>query len=115
MKSDDEIIWGDDDLDRNQEDLIQNLITQMQNYVPPAHKSTYTGNSARTKRRHHAQVKRDAEKNESKDDYDLIYNSQQTINSLKAQLKEKNLNEGYELRLTAILQYMRLLEFQNSN
>ncbi|CAI2178407.1 3140_t:CDS:2 [Funneliformis geosporum] len=63
MKSDDEIIWGDDDLDRNQEDLIQNLITQMQNYVPPAHKSTYTGNSARTKRRHHAQVKRDAEKN----------------------------------------------------
>ncbi|CAI2171449.1 2570_t:CDS:2 [Funneliformis geosporum] len=71
-------------------------------------------NSARTKRRHHAQAKKDAEKNgqtidhffltkkfnenseiseESEDDHDLIYNSQQTINSLEAQLKEKNLNE----------------------
>ncbi|CAI2184301.1 8944_t:CDS:2 [Funneliformis geosporum] len=62
VKSDDEIIWGDDDLDCNQEDLIQNLMTQMQNYVPPACRSTYIGNSARTKCRHHAQAKRDAKK-----------------------------------------------------
>ena len=135
MESDDEIIWGDDDLDSNHQDLIQILMTQMQNYIPPTHRSTYTGNSARTKCRHCAQVKKNAEKNgqtidhffsttkfdetseiseESEDDYDLIHNSQQVINSLETQLKEKNLDEGYKLRLTAILQYMRLLEFQNT-
>ena len=135
VESDDEIIWGDDDLDSNHQDLIQILMTQMQNYIPPTRRSTYTENSARTKRRHCAQAKKDAEKNgqtidhfffttkfdetseiseESEDDYDLIHNSQQVINSLETQLKEKNLDEGYKLRLTAILQYMRLLEFQNT-
>ena len=63
MESDDEIIWGDDDLDSNHQDLIQILMTQMQNYIPPTRRSTYTENSARTKRRHCAQAKKDAEKN----------------------------------------------------
>jgi hypothetical protein len=80
-------------------------MAQMQNHIPPTHRSTYTGNSIRTKRRHHAQAKKDAEKNgqtidhffpiaksdennkisdkESEDD-DLIHNSQQVINSLEA-------------------------------
>ncbi|GBB90637.1 hypothetical protein RclHR1_17660001 [Rhizophagus clarus] len=126
MKSD-EIIWGDNDLDNNQEDLIQILMTQMQNYIPPTCKSTYTGNSARTKCKYHIQMKKDAEKNgqtidhfffitksnennkinkeseEPKDDYD---HSQQVINSLETQLKEKNLDKGHKLRLTAILQYI---------
>ncbi|CAB5385000.1 unnamed protein product [Rhizophagus irregularis] len=100
VESDDEIIWGDDDLDRNQDNLFQILMVQMQNYILPTRRSTYTGNSARTKRRHHAQTKKDAEKN--------------VINSLKTQLKEKNLDEGYKLRLTALLQYIRLFEFQDS-
>jgi hypothetical protein len=126
MKSDDEIIWGDDDLDNNQEDLIQILMTQMQNYIPPTRRSTYTGNSARTKRRHRVQAKKNAEENgqtidhffpitksnkndeineesgeseESEDDYDY---SQQVINFLETQLKEKNIDEGHKLRLTAI-------------
>ncbi|RIA82539.1 hypothetical protein C1645_835213 [Glomus cerebriforme] len=109
LESDDEIIWGDDDLDNNQEDLIQILMTQMQNYVPPTRRSTYTGNSSRTKRRHQSEESEKSE--ESEDDYD---HSQQVINSLETQLKEKNLDEDHKLRLTAILQYMRLLEFQNS-
>jgi len=33
VESDDEIIWGDDDLNNNQEDLIQILMTQMQNQL----------------------------------------------------------------------------------
>ena len=41
VESDDEIIWGDDDLDNNQEDLIQILMTQMQNYIPPVCKLTF--------------------------------------------------------------------------
>jgi len=103
----------------------------MQNYIPPVHRSTYTGNSARTKRRHRAQAKKDAEKNgqtidhfvsiTKSDEIDEISEesedddySQQVINSLEIQLKEKNLDEGHKLRLTAILQYMRLLEFQDS-
>lgn len=135
VESDDEIIWEDDDLDHNQKDLVQILMTQMQNYVPQNRKSTYIGNSERTKRRRYTQAKKDAERNgqtidhfffnakldekseineESEDDQDEIYDSQQVINSLEIQLKEKNLNEGYKLRLTAILQYMRLLEFQHS-
>jgi len=136
VENDDEIIWGDDDLDNNQEDLIQILMDQMQNYVPSNRRSTYTGNSARTKRRHRAQAKRDAEKNgqtidrffsiaksnesdeiseesedKSDDDDD---DSQQVIDSLETQLKKKNLDEGHKIRLMAILQYMRLLEFQDS-
>ncbi|CAB4394953.1 unnamed protein product [Rhizophagus irregularis] len=126
---------GDDDLNRNQDDLFQILMVQMQNYISPTRRSTYTGNSARTKRRHHAQAKKDAEKNgqmidhffpitksnenneisdDESDDDDLIFNSQQVINSLETQLKEKNLDEGYKLRLTALLQYIQLLEFQDS-
>ena len=110
VESDDEIIWGDDDLDRNQDDLFQILMVQMQNYISPTRRSTYTGNSARTKRRHHAQAKKDAEKNgqtidhffpitnsdenneisdDESDDDDLIFNSKQVINSLETQLKEK--------------------------
>jgi hypothetical protein len=132
VESNDEIIWGDDDLDRNQEDLFQSLMAQMQNHIPPTRRSTYTENSVRTKHRHCAQAKKDAEKNgqtidhffpiaksdenneisdEESEDDDLIHNSQQVINSLEAQLKEKNLDEGYKLRLTAILQYTQLLEF----
>ncbi|CAB4377596.1 unnamed protein product [Rhizophagus irregularis] len=79
VESDDEIIWGDDDLDRNQDNLFQILMVQMQNYILPTRRSTYT-----------------------------------VINSLKTQLKEKNLDEGYKLRLTALLQYIRLFEFQDS-
>ncbi|RGB23169.1 hypothetical protein C1646_774911 [Rhizophagus diaphanus] len=105
VDSDNEIIWEDDDLNNNQENFFQILMTQMQNYISPTRKSTYTENSARTKRRHHTQAKKDAEKNkESDDDDDLIYDSHQVINSLEVQLKEKNLDEGYKLRLTAILQ-----------
>ncbi|CAI2190139.1 14099_t:CDS:2, partial [Funneliformis geosporum] len=67
--------------------------------------STYIGNSERTKRRRYrryAQAKKNAEKNESEfeNDQDLIHNSQQVINSLEVQLKEKNL---HKLILTAIL------------
>ncbi|GBB95834.1 hypothetical protein RclHR1_02620025 [Rhizophagus clarus] len=109
-------------------------MTQMQNYIPPTRKSTYTGNSARTKRRHRVQMKKDAEKNgqtidhffsitksnenneinkeseEPEDDYD---HSQQVINSLEAQLKEKNLDKGHKLRLTAVLQYIWYSKFRS--
>ena len=63
MESDDEIMWGDDDLDDNNQDLIKILMTQMQNYISLTRRSTCTGNSARTKRRHNAQAKKDAKKN----------------------------------------------------
>ena len=52
---------------------------------------------------------------ESEDDHELIHDSQEVINSLEIQLKEKDLDEGYKLRLTAILQYMRLPNFKILN
>ena len=63
VESDDEIMWEDYDLNNNHQDLIKILMTQMQNYIPPTRKSTYTGNSARTKRRHNAQVRKDVKGN----------------------------------------------------
>ena len=39
-----EIIWGDVELDENAKTFIKVLLDGMKNYVPPAQKSVYIGN-----------------------------------------------------------------------
>ena len=45
-----EVIWGDVELDENAETFVKVLLDGMKNYVPPARKSVYIGNSVRTKK-----------------------------------------------------------------
>ena len=56
-ESDEEIIWGDDELDEKAEIFFKILSNGMKNYAQPAQRSVYIGNSVQTKKRKKAQAK----------------------------------------------------------
>lgn len=62
-ESDGELIWNDQELDEKADNFVKILSDRMKNYVPPACKSIYTGNSIRTKKRKKAKAKRLAAQN----------------------------------------------------
>jgi hypothetical protein len=53
-----EVIWGDVELDEKAETFVGVLLNGMKNYVPPVRKSVYIGNSVQTKKRKRAQAKK---------------------------------------------------------
>jgi hypothetical protein len=137
-----EVIWGDVELDEKAETFVKVLLDGMKNYVPPARRSVYIGNSIRTKKRKRAQAKKllaengqqitsffnpsplqnhpsndpdksDDQKSNQSDDQNSEceehFNYEQLIKSLEIKLKQGDLDSGYKLRLTALLQYLRLV------
>ncbi|GES86721.1 hypothetical protein GLOIN_2v1489476 [Rhizophagus clarus] len=95
-----EVIWEDVELDEKAETFVAVLLNRMKNYVLPAQKSVYIGNSVQTKKRKRVQVKKLLAENE-------YFNYEQLIKFLKSEVKSSNFNSGYKLRLTALLQYLR--------
>jgi hypothetical protein len=138
-----EVVWGDIEFDKNAETYVEILLDRMKNYVPPARKSVYIGNSVRTKKRKRAQAKQLLAKNgqpitrffnplpstqlqshapndsdksddsqESESECEEYFNYEKLIISIENKLKQNNHDSGYKLRLTALLQYLRLVNHQ---
>jgi hypothetical protein len=140
-ENEEEVIWGDDELDEKAETFVKVLLNGMKNYVPPSRKAVYIGNSIRTKKRKRAQAKKllakngqpitnffnpsqlqphapndpdksDQESNQSdnqESEHEDHCEYGQLIKSVEKKLKQSNLDGGYKLRLTALLQYLRLV------
>lgn len=126
--SDEEIEWGDNELDEKTEKFFKVLSDGMKNYVPPARKFVYIGNSVRTRKRKKAQAKQlltqngqqitkffapiqPDELNQPDDTESECEDYEQSIKSIEDALNQSDDN-GYKLRLTALLHYLRLINHQ---
>lgn len=129
---DEEIVWGDDEFDKKAETFVKILSDGMKNYIPSARRSVYIGNSVRTKKRKKAQAKQllikngqpitrffsplpqtsDKSDDDQESECDESFDYKQLIISVENELKQSNHDGGYKLRLTALLQYFRLVDHQ---
>nr|CAG8528320.1 12050_t:CDS:2 [Entrophospora candida] len=124
----------DRELDENSVKYIDILNESMKNYTSSSRSLRYIGNSSRTYCRKQSEAKKNAEKNgqliiaffeKSEADVssgnesseELIENNDKemtevAISDLEKQLKNNDFSNGYKLRLTAVLQYLKLIKLE---
>lgn len=122
----------DRELDENSVKYIDILNESMKNYTSSSRSLCYIGNSSRTYRRKQSEAKKNAEKNgqlitaffekseadvssgnESSEELIESNDKEMTevaISDLEKQLKNNDFSNGYKLRLTAVLQYLKLIK-----
>lgn len=122
----------DRELDEHSVKYIDILNESMKNYTSSSRSLRYIGNSSRTYRRKQSEAKKNAEKNgqlitaffekseadvssgnESSEELIESNDKEMTevaISDLEKQLKNNDFSNGYKLRLTAVLQYLKLIK-----